>query len=40
MKNTLAQLDTLLVNHATAAALPETAPALTAFMKMKKEKVS
>ena len=39
MKNTLAQLDMLLVNHASATALPETVPAFTAFMNMKKERL-
>ena len=38
MKNTLAQLDMLLVNHASATILPETVPVFTAFMKMKKER--
>ena len=38
MKNTLAQLDMLLVNHLSATVLPETVPAFTAFMKKKKEK--
>ena len=38
MKSTLAQLEMLLVNHLYTTILPETAPALTAFMKMKKER--
>ena len=36
MKNTLAQSDMLLVNHASATIFPETVLAFTAFMKMKK----
>ena len=38
MKNTLAQLDMLLVNRASATILPENVPAFTAFMKMKNER--
>ena len=38
MKNTLTQLDILLVNHVSATTLPETVPAFTAFMKMKNER--
>ena len=38
MRKTLAQLDMLLLNHASATILPETLPAFTAFMKMKKER--
>ena len=38
MKNTLTQLDILLVNHVSVTILPETVPAFTAFMKMKNEK--
>ena len=38
MRKTLAQLDMLLLNHASATILPETAPAFTASMKMKKER--
>ena len=38
MRKTLAQLDILLLNHASATILPETVPAFTAFMKMKKER--
>ena len=38
MKNTLTQLDILLVNHVSVTTLPETVPAFTAFMKMKNER--
>ena len=38
-ENTLAQLDMLLVNHASATTLPETVPAFTAFMNMKNERL-
>ena len=38
MRKTLAQLDMLLLNHASATILPETVPAFTAFMKTKKER--
>ena len=38
MNNTLAQLDMLLANHASATILSETVPAFTAFMKIKKER--
>ena len=38
MKNTLTQLDMLHVNHLSATILPETVPAFTAFIKMKKER--
>ena len=38
MKNTLAQLDMLLVNHASATTLPEAVPAFAAFMKMGRER--
>ena len=39
MKNTLTQLDILLVNHVSVTTLPETVPAFTAFMKMKNERL-
>ena len=35
---TLAKLDMLLVNHASATKLLETVPAFAAFMKMKKKR--
>ena len=38
MKNTLTQLDILLLNHVSVTTLPETVPAFTAFMKMKNER--
>ena len=38
MKNTLTQLDILLVNHVSVTTLSETVPAFTAFMKMKNER--
>ena len=38
MKNTLTQLDILLVNHVSVTTLPETVPAFTAFTKMKNER--
>ena len=37
MKITLAQLEILFVNHASATALPETVPAFTAFMNINNE---
>ena len=37
MRNTLAQLDMLLVDHSSATTLPDTIPAFTAFMEMKNE---
>ena len=39
MKKALAQLDMLLVNHASATTLPETVPAFTVFMNVKKERL-
>ena len=38
MKNTLAQVDMRLVNHASATALSETVPAFTVFMKIKNKR--
>ena len=38
MKNTLTQLDLLLVNQVSVTTLPETVPAFTTFMKMKNER--
>ena len=40
MKNTLAQLEMLLVNHTSATTLPETVPTFTAFMKMKDQRLA
>ena len=37
-KNTLAQVDMRLVNHAFATALSETVPAFTVFMEMKNKR--